>query len=115
MNQVEMQEKIEGLLKDEEFCKKFFALKTAEEMSDELAKHDIDATPEDLRRVKALLKKKADGELSDAELEGVAGGFVMCLFYAVMGMVVVGTAAAATVGAGSVGYLVTEVVKRTAC
>jgi len=74
MNQVEMKEKVEELFKDEEYRKKFFALKSAEEMSDELAKHDIDVSAEELRKIYSLAKKKEAGELSDEELESISGG-----------------------------------------
>jgi len=75
MNQVETQEKLQELFNDEKFKNKFFSLKSAEEMSDELAKHEIDISAEELRKIYSLAKKKEAGELSDEELENVAGGF----------------------------------------
>jgi len=75
MNKTETQQKLQKLFNDEEFKNKFFSLKSAEDMSDELAKHDIDISAEELRKIYSLVKKKEAGELSDEELENVAGGF----------------------------------------
>jgi len=86
MNQAEMTKRVEQLLNDEGFKNKFFALKSAEEMSDELAKHEIDLSAEDLRKVKQLLKKKEDGELTDEDLENVAGGFFSLPMIAAIGI-----------------------------
>jgi len=69
-------EKVENLMKDENYVKHLFSLGSAEEISKELEKEDIDISPDDLRKIYSLAKKKASGELTDAELEEVAGGFI---------------------------------------
>jgi len=98
-----MQNKIQELMSNEEYVKHLASLGSVEEISKELAKEDIDLSPDDLRKMGKLLKKKESGELTDEELEEVAGGFVWWF-------VMVGVLAAATAAKG-----VYHVVKVNVC
>jgi len=71
---MEQNEKIQELLKDQEYVKKLISLGSAEKISKELEGKDVDLSPEELRKIYSLAKKKAAGELTDEELENVAGG-----------------------------------------
>lgn len=70
----EMNARLEELCKDEEYVKYILSLGSAEEISKELETKDIDLSPEEIHKIGSLLRKKANGELSDEELEQVSGG-----------------------------------------
>lgn len=73
-----LQAKIEG---DQTFAEKLIALETPEEVQNLLKAEGLDFTFEDINMLReALLKtlsKGENGELSDADLEEVAGGFAV--------------------------------------
>ena len=77
------EEKIREVFSDEKFVKSLMELETPEEVQKALAEKDIDLSVEDIKKIAELLQKKADGELSDDELESVAGGGI-CLGIAVV-------------------------------
>jgi len=93
MQQNNLVEKINELVSDKEYVKHLMSLGSLEEMSKELEKKDIDLSPDELRKIGQLIKKKESGELTDEELEEVAGGFVGWL-------VAAGIVGAALSGAG---------------
>lgn len=91
----EMNERLEELCKDEEYVKYVLSLGNAEAISKELETKEIDLSPEEIRTIGQLLRKKADGELSDEELEQVSGGldlFILgCMIFAggsILGLVI---------------------------
>ena len=70
------EEKIKEVSSDEEFVKSLMELETPEEVQKALAEKDIDLSVDDIKKIAKLIQKKADGELSDEDLESVAGGSV---------------------------------------
>ncbi len=74
------EQEINELFSDEQFVKELFALETPEEIQAVLTNKDIDITIEDISELKELLTKKEAGELSDEELEDVAGGNILRRF-----------------------------------
>ena len=75
----ELKAKIEEVCADEEYMKYLLSLGSVEAMCEALEEKDIDLTPEQLRQVGTLLRKKESGELTDEELEQVAGGEIVSL------------------------------------
>lgn len=73
--QEEMNKKIKRLIEDKEYMKHLLSLESVEEISKELEKVDVNLSLEDLKKIYALTKKMKSSELTDAELEEVAGGF----------------------------------------
>ena len=74
-----MNEKLKALLGSEEFMAKVSGCETRETLLALFAENGVDMTPEEL---KAFLKKldEPECELSDDELENIAGGGVRDLF-----------------------------------
>ncbi|NPV91235.1 MAG: Nif11-like leader peptide family natural product precursor [Firmicutes bacterium] len=68
--------KVQEVFGDEAFVKDLLALETPEEVQAELQKKGLDFTVEDIVKAKDAIAKKRDAgeELSDEDLEGVAGG-----------------------------------------
>ena len=95
------EEKIKEVFSDEKFVKSLMELETPEEVQKALAEKDIDLSIDEIKKVAELLQKKAEGELSDANLENVAGGSITGLVV-FMGI---------CTGAGA-GYLVNKVTRR---
>ncbi len=62
----------EELLKDAAFLKEVAAMKSVEEVQKAFAAKGVDISIDELN---ALQKKAMNGELSDADLENVAGGW----------------------------------------
>ncbi len=94
------EQKIKELFSDEQFVKELFALETPEEVQAVLVDNDIEISVEDILKIKELLTKKESGELSDEELEQVAGGSLFAaLFFTVCGI-------ATAVSCGGVGAAV---------
>ncbi len=67
------------LFSDEQFVKKLFNLETPEEVQAVLADNDVEISVEEILKIRELLIKKENGELSDEELEEVAGGLVQVI------------------------------------
>ena len=64
------------LFADGAFVKSLFALEPPEEVQAAVKAKGLDITLDEINAVKESLAKSAKGELSDADLEKVAGGFV---------------------------------------
>lgn len=98
-----MQNKVLELAGNEEYMEHLLSLSSLEEMSNELAKEDVDLSPEELKKIGTVLKKKESGELTDEELEEVAGGFAWV--FGLLGVLTAGLV-------GKIGY---HVVRVTVC
>lgn len=72
----EQLEKLKEYLSDENNAKALLALETTAEVQKKLAENGIDISEADIERIKALAAKREDGELSEEDLENVAGGIV---------------------------------------
>ena len=68
------EEKIKEVFSDEEFVKSLVAMETPEEVQKALAEKGIDLSIDEIKAVAELLEKRANGELTDEDLENVAGG-----------------------------------------
>ena len=95
------QERLKEVLKDEAFVKELLAMEKPEQVQDALEDKGIKVTTDEIRQMGEFLKKAASGEipretveaiakgeLSEAELEKVAGGIVflpLAIFGAVIG------------------------------
>jgi len=78
----EIIEKLEDLIKDEDYVNHLLSLGSLEEVSKELKNEKgLNITSDELRRIVELTKKKADSELSEEELEEVAGGKALLNVY----------------------------------
>ena len=87
-------EKIQELVKDEEFVKELVTKGTAEDAQIFFEEHGVEMTLDEVRSIGELLdkvakgeiseetlKKAADGELTEEELEAVAGGDLFCICF----------------------------------
>ena len=73
-----MNEKMTAFLQDKEAVKKLLDLETDEEIQAMLATYEIDMTLAEIAQVKKAIETRfsdGDEELSDDDLENVAGGF----------------------------------------
>lgn len=94
---------IREVFSDENFVKGLFELETPEAVQMALRQKDIQLSTEDIMKIRDLLSKRLESgeELSDEELEGVAGGVV---FECVVGGLFVGALIIGLIaGAGAVG------------
>ena len=82
------EEKIKKVFSDEEFVKSLMNLETPEAVQKALEEKDIDLSVEDIKKIAELVQKKDNGELSEDELEEVAGGTDVGAIAAVVGAVV---------------------------
>ena len=99
-------ERMKEVLADEAFVKELFTLETAQEVQEALSQKGVELTVEDIELIADLLNRyqageltgkeekaiKAaqsfkDGELSDEELEEVAGGFGGLIMAAIIAVV----------------------------
>ena len=86
------EERIKEVFSDEAFVKELFSKETPEEVQAMLEDKDIELSIDEIVKLKELLEKKVenpDAELSDEDLEDVAGG---CLLGACLaaGLMIVG-------------------------
>ena len=93
------EEKIKEVFSDEAFVKELFSKETPEEVQAMLEDKDIELSIDEIVKLKELLEKKVenpDAELSDEDLEDVAGGcygiVVVACFAVVFGGSIVETA-----------------------
>ena len=92
-----LQEKLQEVLSDEAFAKELLKMEDVEDVQIALEKKDIEMSLDEIRQAGNIMKKlqsgelsleqaqnMADGELSEDELEEVAGGFGLfgCLIVA---------------------------------
>lgn len=91
MTQVEMKEKIEALAKDEAFAAKVKACETVEALAALYNAEEIEVEAADLAKaMEAMENGNQDDELSEENLDNVAGGFVTggmflagCIIYSI--------------------------------
>lgn len=69
-----MNEKINALMEDEGFVESILQLETAEEVQKAFADKGVDLTVQDIEAIKDAVIAKTEGELSEDDLENVAGG-----------------------------------------
>ena len=93
------EERIKEVFSDEAFVKELFSKETPEEVQAMLEDKDIELSIDEIVKLKELLEKKVenpDAELSDEDLEDVAGGcygiVVVACFAVVFGGAIVETA-----------------------
>ena len=93
------EERIKEVFSDEAFVKELFSKETPEEVQAMLEDKDIELSIDEIVKLKELLEKKVenpDAELSDEDLEDVAGGcygiVVVACFAVVFGGSIVETA-----------------------
>lgn len=74
-----MEEKIKNLVEDQEFVTKLLACEEPEQVQKLFADNGVDVTLDDVKALGQSLSVMAesDGELSEDDLEGVAGGSLM--------------------------------------
>lgn len=70
-------EKLQEALQDQKFVEELFALETPEEAKAKLQEKGVEITVEELKAVMAYVSKSASGELSEDDLEDVAGGAIL--------------------------------------
>lgn len=68
------QEKIKELMSNEAFVKDLFESESYEAAQDKFKAEGVDVSIDELKTAVTLLKKKADGELNDEDLEDISGG-----------------------------------------
>lgn len=100
------EERIKEIFANEDFVKDLFESKSYEEAQAKLADKDIDMSIDELKQTFNLIQKKVDGELSDQDLEDVAGG--LCLATATL----IGTIVMTVGGVGLLAALVGNQVAR---
>ncbi len=83
----EQLEKLKEYLSDENKAKELLALETAEELRSKCAENGIDISIADIEKIKALAAKREDGELSEEDLENVAGGIAEEILELITGVV----------------------------
>ncbi len=94
------EQRIKELLADEEFVKELVALETPEEVQAMLEEYDIEVTTEEIQQIHDFLVEHEGEELSEEDLENVAGGFgLIILALIIVGAIATGTLAG-TVGLG---------------
>ena len=103
-------EKFNQLMENEEFVKEFLGQESKADVQIFLAKNDIEMSIDEIddfgKALDAALKKSQNGELSDADLEEVAGGFF------ITGITAVGVAKC-VIAVGSAGLAIYKWYKST--
>ena len=69
-----MKEKITALLQDKAFTEKLTSAESADDVSALFKAEGVELTPADIMTIKSRLEAKESGELSEDDLENVAGG-----------------------------------------
>lgn len=79
-----MEEKIKALMEDEAFVAKLVEFETPEEVVAAFREKDVEVSVDDITNLKKQLEKMSEngGELSEDELESVAGGSITGLIIA---------------------------------
>lgn len=72
-------EKVEDLLKDEGFMKTVLAAKSVDEVLEICKNNGIELADDAKEKIEQFMKSQKSGELSDDDLEDVAGGFDVAL------------------------------------
>ncbi|MDR1622336.1 MAG: Nif11-like leader peptide family RiPP precursor [Synergistaceae bacterium] len=82
------EKRVKELFSDEAFVKSLFALETPEEVQAAVKAKGVDLTLDEIHAIKEGLAKSGGEELSEADLEKVAGGSVVGLVIAGISLVV---------------------------
>lgn len=95
---------IKEVFSDKEFVESLLGMETAEEVQAALKEKDLDLSIEDIKGIQKALTAQETNELSEEEMENVAGGFVITagIVSAIAGVV------SATAGTGSFVHRVTR-------
>lgn len=67
-------ERLEEVFEDDQFVEALLAMETPEEMQNALAEKGIEVSLEEIMQVRDLVSRFQGGELTEDELESVAGG-----------------------------------------
>ena len=89
-------EKLNALMMDETFKMELKGMDTLEEIQNALAARDVEMSEEELQEIAETCRKyavKMDEELSDDQMENVAGGFDPFTGLAIAGILILGGAA----------------------
>lgn len=105
-----LQAKIEA---DNSLVEKLFALQNANEVQDFLKAQGLDFSMEEINVlkdgiVKFVEKRSTDGQLSDADLEDVAGGFAITAAGVTAAAVLITAIGGVAIGAGTLGIAALE-------
>ncbi len=73
------EQKMKEVFSDEQFVKSLLELETPEEVQKVLAEKEIDVTEEEIVKAREILIRYNNGELSEEELENVAGGGLLSI------------------------------------
>ena len=68
------EELLKEVLSDEAFAKSLIEMETPEDVQTALKEKGVDLSIEDIKAIQNLLVNQEDGELSEDDLENVAGG-----------------------------------------
>lgn len=84
------EERIKEVFSDEVFVKQLLEQEEAEQVQELLRDKEIDLSIEDIAQIKDMVGKMANGEmnpeeLSEDDLESVAGGIALCPAMAILG------------------------------
>lgn len=71
-----METRIKDLFSDENYVKALFETGSYESAVDKLKEDGVEVSADELKKAVALARKKAQGELTDEDLEEIAGGGV---------------------------------------
>jgi hypothetical protein len=87
------EQEIRDIFSDEAYVSSLLALDTPEEVQASLAEKDLDLSAAEITTILDSIQKysEADGELSEADLETVTGGFLTGILLAMIITLVVGT------------------------
>ncbi len=72
----EKAQKLQEIFQDEEFNKTLFAMETSEEVQAALKERGLELTIDEIKAIAEAIKAAQEGELTEDNLEDVAGGSV---------------------------------------
>lgn len=94
------EELLKEVLSDEAFAKSLIEMETPEDVQTALKEKGVDLSIEDIKAIQNLLVNQEDGELSEDDLENVAGGSLTIM--AALGIAsIIGTAVGGTIKLGN--------------
>ncbi|MDR2528939.1 MAG: hypothetical protein LBD04_07975 [Synergistaceae bacterium] len=83
------EKRMKEVFSDEAFVKSLLTLETPEEVKAELKKKGVDLTVDEILSIRETLVKKAEGkELTEEDLEKVAGGSVVGIAIGIGGLLI---------------------------
>ncbi len=82
------EQKMKEVFSDEQFVKSLLELETPEEVQKFLAEKEIDVTEEEIVKAREILVRYNNGDLSEEELENVAGGGILCFLGSIVAGVI---------------------------